>query len=76
MPSTTLVAKPLNNLKSEFLRLAKVCKVKLLIGFVAPLYVEVPEICDGRPVFHMNFVESMTFVLKVYVLSASKFREM
>ncbi len=50
--------------------------MKLLIGFVASLYVEVLEICDGRPVFHMNFVESMTFVLKVYVLSASKFCEM
>lgn len=50
--------------------------MKLLIGFVASLYVEVLEICDGRLVFHMNFVESMTFVLKVYVLSASKFCEM
>jgi hypothetical protein len=57
IPSTMPVAKPLNNVKNKFLCPAKVHKVKLPIGFVAPLYVEVPEIFDVHPLFHKNFVK-------------------
>ncbi len=57
MPSTMPVAKPPSGLKSEFLPLAKVHKLKFPIGFLPPLYAKVPETCDGHPLFHKDFVE-------------------